>query len=94
MKFEKEWLKDLVWGDIPKEEATVVEKELVDTSRWSNIYEIVFKVEDKFYSSSYSVGATEMQDEQPYEYDDDEIECCEVVPVEKTIIVYEAVKDD
>jgi hypothetical protein len=33
------------------------------------------------------VGATEMQDESPYEYDEYAI-FTEVIPVEKTIIVY------
>jgi hypothetical protein len=51
---------------------------------------MIFKFEDKLYKTSYSTGATEYQDEDPYEYEDDVIECPEVFPVEKTIIVYEA----
>lgn len=68
-------------------------EELVDTSRWSHIHERVYQnLEDgKFYSTTYSTGATECQDESPYEYDGEEIEFDEVVAVEKTIIVYEAV---
>lgn len=68
----------------------MVQSELVDTSRWSNIHEVVYKDLDsgKFYSSTYSVGATECQDESPYEYDGEEIEFTEVVPKEVIKIEY------
>lgn len=68
----------------------MVQSELVDTSRWSNIHEVVYKDLDsgKFYSSTYSVGATECQDESPYENDGDEIEFTEVVPKEVIKIEY------
>jgi len=68
----------------------MVRSELVDTSRWSNIHEVVYKDLDsgKFYSSTYSVGATECQDESPYENDGDEIEFTEVVPKEVIKIEY------
>lgn len=50
------------------------------------MHEIVFKDNGKFYSTTYSVGATEMQDESPWEYER-EVECIEVelreVKVEK-----------
>ncbi|MNJ09651.1 hypothetical protein D3C77_37990 [compost metagenome] len=69
----------------------LVHAELVGQRRWSNDYEAVFKdVETgKFYQTSYSSGATERQDESPYEYDGDEIEFVEVVPVEVKTIKYE-----
>jgi len=71
----------------------LVQEELVDTSRWSHIYERVYKdlTTGKFYSTSYSSGATECQDQRPYEDDGEEVEFVEVMPVEKTIIVYESV---
>jgi len=50
---------------------------------------MVFETEGKFYETFYSVGATESQEERAYEYEPDDIECKEVFPVEKTIIVYE-----
>ncbi len=61
------------------------EDKIVHTSRWSVIHSVIFQdVEtEKYYSSSYSVGATEMQEESAYKYDDDEVECQEVI--EKTI---------
>ena len=82
------------WGYGDNEEFPVnfemVQSELVDTSRWSNIHEVVYKDLDsgKFYSSTYSVGATECQDESPYENDGDEIEFTEVVPKEVIEIEY------
>ena len=82
------------WVDVDNEQFPVnfemVQSELVDTSRWSNIHEVVYKDLDsgKFYSSTYSVGATECQDERPYENDGDEIEFTAVVPKEVIKIEY------
>ena len=88
MKFTKIFLQNLVWGDYDDEDLELIQDELVETSRWSEIHVIVFKIGDHYYDSSYSSGLTEYQDERPYEYDPDEIECREVMPVEKTITVY------
>lgn len=67
----------------------VIKNEIVNHTRWSVIHEIVIqRVSDgKYFKDSYSEGATEMQDESPYEYDDPEFK--EVFPIEKTIIIYE-----
>ena len=91
MKFKKELMQRIVDNDIDLDEAEVIKDEIIETSRWSVINYLIFKVGSKFYESSYSYGATEQQDESPYEYDGDEIECSEVFPIEKTIVVY--VKD-
>ena len=92
MKFTKEFLQNLAWkGDYDKDEVKVIETVLADTTRWSIVYDMVFLYKEKYYLTSYSVGATESQDESPYEYAGDEIECTEVVPVAKTITVYEKV---
>ena len=68
----------------------VVQSVLVDTSRWSHIYSRVYKDLDtgKYWWTSYRVGATECQDESPYEYDGDVIEFTEVVPRETIKIEY------
>ena len=89
MKFNKEFLKGIAEDDYDMTIVKVIHNDIVDTTRWSIVYEVVFKFDNKFYKTHYSVGATESQDERPYEYDGDEIECVEVVPVEKTITVYE-----
>lgn len=63
-----------------------IEDDVIDTSRWSILHEIVFQDNDgKFYKTSYSVGATECQDEAPWEYEDN-ITCYEV---EKKKVVVE-----
>jgi hypothetical protein len=66
-----------------------VSEEMINHSRWAVGYHVILQRENdgKFFSSSYEVGATESQDQSPYEYDDPIF--TEVFPVEKTIIVYE-----
>lgn len=56
---------------------SAVKDDIVDNSRWSIHHEIIFKDGDKFYRTSYSVGATEYQDESPWEYEDN-VECTQV----------------
>lgn len=71
--FSKDYLMDEL--DLPYEN-TIVNR-IVNTTRWSIIHEIVFEDKGKFYMTTYSEGATEYQDERPWEYDD-EIKCTEV----------------
>lgn len=68
-----------------------VSDRIVDTGRWSIHSNLIFKdkASGKFYEVRYSVGATESQDEAPFEYEEDDVKCYEVRPVEKTVIVYE-----
>lgn len=54
-----------------------IEDIIVDTSRWSVRHEIVFAFGDKHFKTNYSVGATEQQDESPWEYES-VIRCTEV----------------
>lgn len=85
MKFSKTDLQEMAWGE--SERFTKVKDEVDGNGRWSIYHSVIFKDTEtgKHYSSSYSVGATECQDEKPYEYESDEIECCEVV--EKEVVV-------
>lgn len=39
----------------------LIEDDIIDTTRWSIVHEIVFEDKGKFYRTTYSVGATEMQ---------------------------------
>lgn len=87
MNFSRENLIDLVYEE-KIHGMTIVERNLVTKSRWTIYYGMVFEFEGKFYKSKYSVGATEMQCEDPYEYEPEMIECEEVVPVEVTTIEY------
>ena len=56
---------------------SAIKDDIVDTSRWSVHHEIIFSYDGKFYRTYYYEGATEMQDERPWEYET-EIECIEV----------------
>ena len=86
MLFKKETLQQLVYDEV--DGYKVVEQKLVDHDRWSVQYSMVFKFENKYYKTTYSKGATEYQDEEPYEYAPDEIECKEVIPVSSQTITY------
>ena len=90
-QFAKTDLQELLWGEC--DTLTKVRNEMYDTSRWSIWYEIIFKENEtgKLYQTTYSRGATECQDEQPWEYDGDLIDCHEVEAFEKTIIEYRVV---
>ena len=84
MKFTKEFLKDSLW----KSDAETIYNIITGHGRWSVHHERVFRHDGKFYLTTYSVGATESQDESPYEYDDDEIECVEVHPIQVEVTKY------
>lgn len=86
MKFKKEELQYMACEDGGRLEK--VEETISDTTRWSIYYDVIFKDTEtgKYYSSYYSKGSTECQDESPYEYEDDEIECTEVEQKEVLVI--------
>lgn len=73
---------------------SLVHAKLADTSRWSHIWERVYKdlSADKYWLTTYRVGATECQDERAYENDGPQIELTEVVPVEVKKTIYKVVK--
>jgi hypothetical protein len=83
----KEQARLIVWGDNPDFEK--VYNKIIDSNRWSKIKEIVVKrkSDGKFFKDVYQVGATECQDEGPYDYTDPAF--TEVFPVEKKVIIYE-----
>lgn len=85
-------LRDLASGDTV-DGLEEVSNLLTGTSRWAVQYRLVFKDTEtgKFYEANYQRGATESQDERPFEYDGALVECHEVRPVEKTVVVYERV---
>ena len=83
----KEQARQIIWGDT--DDFTEIKNEVVDNTRWSIIHDIVVqrKSDGKYFTDTYRVGATESQDERPYEYCDPNF--TEVFPVQKTITVYE-----
>lgn len=75
-----------------QEEVYDVEDEVIDKRRWYTINRRVFKNEDKFFECFYKRGLTEIQEStwfEDYTDKDGYVECKEVFPIEKTIIVYE-----
>jgi hypothetical protein len=70
--FSKDYLRNEL--DLPYNH---IKDDVIGNDRWSVHHEIIFKDEDKFYKTYYSVGATECQDESPWEYEDN-VECTEV----------------
>lgn len=85
--FKKEFLIDVLGGCA--DGAKKVSDEIIDQRRWSTDHWMVFECDSSFWGVSYSHGSTESQDERPFEYEDDDIECQELVKVEKTVTVYE-----
>lgn len=84
IKLSKEIMLDIL------DSGEVLEEQIIDHGRWTIQYEIIFKYEDKYYRAYYSIGATEMQCESPWEYDD-EVNCYEVHKVSKMVEVWEDV---
>lgn len=61
--------RSIVWRD--NENYETIEETIVDSSRWSIIYEGVFKnlSDNTFWSVVWSVGATEQQYERPFGFE-------------------------
>lgn len=83
-------MKELLYDDV--EDAEVLLDDVTGTGRWSLYHRLVFKYKDVYYETGYSVGATEYQDEGPWEYED-QVECTVVEPYEKVTTEYRPVKD-
>lgn len=82
--FPRERMLAVLWHD----EGRVIKDEIYDTSRWSVHHELIFELDGGTYQTTYSVGATECQDERPWEYDGDLIEVTPVHQIEKTVKVW------
>lgn len=78
MQFKKEDMMEMAYGD--SEILEKISERIIDTSRWSINYEAIFrdKSTDKVYLTFFDKGATEMQEEHPYEWASDMIDCTEV----------------
>lgn len=83
MKISKDEALEILDGNRGK----IISDEIVDNSRWSIIHEIIVSLEGKFYQANYSVGATESQDESPWEYEN-EVEFFEVEPKQVMVTQY------
>lgn len=89
VSFSKEKMLEVLCGDIGE----IVSDEVVGKRRWSVDHRLIFALDGKLYSASYSVGATEQQDECPWEHVD-HVECTEVERYEKVVQAYRPVLVD
>jgi len=81
MKFSKEFLQEEDWDQL-------IYDKIVGSGRWSIQHELVFRYKGKHYKTTFSRGATEYQEERPYDDQPDEIECPEVFPAEVMVTEY------
>lgn len=99
MKLDVETARELAYGQPGQviNGFTVVENEIMDTSRWSVNYRLVIlnRYNNTYWKTWYSEGATEYQDEQPFDefYNDYSggVEFHEVEPVEVVRVEYREV---
>lgn len=82
----KEEARRIVWEDTS--DFILVESSVTDTSRWSIQHEgICQHIEsEKYYFIDWSVGATEMQDEGPFEYHKGDVTLTEAIQKEVKIM--------
>ena len=71
--FSKDFLIDLLNRD------KFIYEEITGRTRWSILYWSVFEHDGEYWAVEYSDGATELQDERPWEYDGNEITCSKVI---------------
>jgi hypothetical protein len=88
LKLTSEEAQHILYDDVDPPEFKIIEDKMVDKSRWSIQYRLVVQrlADGKFFADYYQRGATEYQDQQPWEFDKPNF--TEVFPVEKTITVY------
>ena len=86
--FPRQTMLDVLYG----EAGTIVRDEITDNSRWSIHHFLIFSLDGQLYSSQYSEGATEYQDERPWEYEDT-VTCTLMQQVERLVTDYEAIPE-
>ena len=74
---KKVFSKDYLMNKLGLPYDNIIIDKIIDATRWSLKHEIVFEDNGKFYQTIYFEGATELQHERPWEYED-EVECIEV----------------
>jgi len=70
MEVTKEEARNIVWEEHDDFELVPNTEQIIDTSRWSIYKEAIFlhKPTNKYYNLDWSIGATERQDEQPFDH--------------------------
>ena len=87
LELDQETASGLAYGDFDNSIYEVVSN-INGHSRWTINFELVIKtlVDGRFWKARYSKGATESQDEGPFEYVSSTF--TEVFPIKKEVIVY------
>lgn len=74
-KFKKDELLDMDMPWEAPEGGEIVSRDLLESSRWSLHYELIVRFPDQpkgeAWRFRYSVGASESQDERPWQYEDE-----------------------
>lgn len=87
---------DLALGHPSPDGWELVATRMTDKSRWSVHYEAIFREpgqpQGEAWKADYSVGATESQDEGPWEYVE-QVDAVKVRLTEKVVEVWEVVTD-
>ena len=83
----KEFMQDILWGK------NVVRDTIVEHNRWTVRHELIFKEGDKIFRAHYHVGATEYQEEHPWEHEDP-VKVVEVKAVSISTIEYQEIGVD
>ena len=88
LELDQETASELAYGDFDNSIYEVVSNIIDGHSRWRINFELVIKtlVDGRFWKARYSKGATESQDEGPFEYGSSTF--TEVFPIKKEVIVY------
>jgi hypothetical protein len=87
-----ELIENLLEGN-EEEDIEVISNEVIDNTRWSIVKELLVRIKDKFYRTHYFRGATEYQDEGPWEHEN-EIVLTEVQQRAVIRMVYEEVEEE
>lgn len=95
--FPKKVLQLLLGEDIEEFEdkpLDIISDKVYDNSRWSVHSRLVFSHGDRCYQVDYSRGATEYQDERPFEYASENVICIEVKKTPVTVMKYLPVEQE
>lgn len=89
LEIERESASELAQGDYDDRVYEIIINKIVSKSRWSYRSELIIKTlkDGRFWKSHYSQGATESQDESPYEWGMPIFE--EVFPKQVEVTIYE-----
>jgi hypothetical protein len=88
-KFPKEDLQELAKGNCKNYK--ILENYIMEADYWFIHWKQIFEFENKFYKTTYCQEICE--NKEPYVNEPDFIECVEVSPIEKLVIVYEPTKE-